>query len=268
MILRKESLLSVKILEREFLIKMSLTTDLFHENYPIYLDLHTHTISSGHGSTDKIIDLVHSARDRKLKILGISDHGPATSGSASASYFRCLKYADKQKEGVRILYGTELNIVDMEGNVDLEDSVLKNLDYAFISIHPPVFTPYEHSDLTEVYMKAMNHPKVSFLGHIDDARFPVNFEKLLIVAKEKGIYPEINNGSLMPNAYRADGQKNCRILLQICKNLKLPVLLSSDSHGKKNVGNMEYIFPLLKEINFPKELIINSNEQLWNNILF
>ena len=247
---------------------MSFTTDLFHENYPIYLDLHTHTISSGHGSTDKIIDLVHSARDRRLTILGISDHGPATSGSASPSYFRGLKYADRHKEGVRILYGAELNIIDEEGNVDLEDSILKNLDYAFISIHPPVFTPYEHLDLTDTYIKAMSHPKVSFLGHIDDARFPVNFEKLLMAAKDRGIYPEINNGSLMPNAYRVGGQKNCRILLQICKDIRLPVLLSSDSHGKKNVGNMEYIFPLLEEINFPGELVINSNQQLWEKILF
>ena len=103
---------------------MSFTTNLYHKNYPIYLDLHTHTISSGHGSTDKSIDLVHSARKRALKILGISDHGPATDGSASASYFRGLKYADRYKEGLRILYGAELNIIDLDGKVDLEDSSL------------------------------------------------------------------------------------------------------------------------------------------------
>ena len=236
-------------------------------NYPIHLDLHTHTISSGHGSTDKSIDLIHCAAQRGLSILGISDHGPATFGSAKASYFRGLKYAVKNQCGIKILHGVELNILDKEGNIDLSYDVLSHLDYAFISIHPPIFTPYESDDLTEVYIKAMKHPKVRFLGHIDDDRFPVNFKKLLSYAKEHAIYPEINNSSLMPNAYRVGGQKNCRSILEICKNINLPVLLSSDSHGKDRVGNMEYIFPLLNEINFPVELVINSNLNFIEEIL-
>ena len=61
---------------------------------------------------------------------------------------------------------------------------------------------------------------------------------------EEGVYPEINNVSLSPNAYRAEGHINCPRILEICKQIRLPVLLSSDSHGKTNVGNMEYIFPL------------------------
>lgn len=233
----------------------------FHEKYPIYLDLHTHTISSGHGSTDKIFDLVHAASDRNLRILGISDHGPATKGSASSSYFRSLKYADKKKSGVRLFYGAELNILDKNGTVDLKDSVLEVLDYALVSIHPPIFTPYEHSDLTQAYEKAIHHPKVRFLGHIDDDRFPVDFERLLAYAQKYQVYPEINNSSLMPQAYRVGGQKNCRSILRICKRIHLPVLLSSDSHGAKNVGNMEYIMPLLEEIDFPKELVINCTPE-------
>lgn len=229
--------------------------------YPILFDLHTHSISSGHGTTDTVSALIQSACKKGLFLLGISDHGPATKGSALPSYFRGLKYAKKNRFGIEVLYGAELNIIDMEGRVDLEDNVLQGLDYAFISIHPPIFTPYEHKDLTSVYVKAMNHPKVRFLGHIDDDRFPVDFEALLLHAKAKGIYPEINNGSLMPNAYRVGGQKNCRSILKICKNIQLPILLSSDSHGSKNIGNMEYIYPLLEEQNFPKDLVLNCHLQ-------
>ena len=69
----------------------------------------------------------------------------------------------------------------------------------------------------------------------------------------------------MPDAYRVGGQENCRKILDICKRIHLPVLLSSDSHGKKNIGNIDYILPLLKECNFPEELIINNQpEFLWN----
>jgi len=233
----------------------------------ILLDLHTHSISSGHGSTDTITDMAKTAANRHLQILGISEHGPATAGSAKPSYFRSLKLAARKRFGVHILYGAEINIINTAGDLDLEDSILSELDYALISIHPPTLTPYEHKDLTNTYIRAMEHPNVKFLGHIDDARFPVDFQRLLLIAKEKGIYPEINNGSLMPNAYRKDGHKNCRKILEICKKIDLPVLLSSDSHGKSNIGNMEYIYPLLEECNFPSNLIINYQPELLWKIL-
>ena len=181
------------------------------------------------------------------------------SSSAKPSYFQSLKLADRDRFGIRVLYGVELNIINTAGDVDLDDEILSALDYAIISIHPPIFKPYHDKDLSSAYIRAMDHPKVRFLGHIDDARFPVDFEYLLEIAKEKHVYPEINNGSLMPDAYRINGQENCRRILSICKKLDLPVLLSSDSHGKKNIGNMQYIFPLLEELDFPAHLVLNSD---------
>ena len=230
----------------------------------ILIDLHTHSISSGHGSTDTITDMAKAAAKSGIQILGISEHGPATAGSVKPSYFRSLKLASRKRFGITILYGAEVNIITPSGTLDLDDDGLSCLDYALVSIHPPTLTPYEHRDLTNAYVNAMDHPNVRFLGHIDDARFPVDFERLLTIAKEKGIYPEINNGSLMPDAYRKGGQENCRKILDICKKIQLPVLLSSDSHGTKNIGNIEYVIPLLKECNFPAHLIINHQpEFLW-----
>ena len=233
----------------------------------ILIDLHTHSISSGHGSTDTITDMAKSAAQAGMQVLGISEHGPATFGSVKPTYFRSLRLAGRKRFGITVLYGAEVNIISPTGKIDLEDEILCGLDYAFISIHPPALTPYEHKDLTNAYVNAMEHPKVKFLGHIDDARFPVDFERLLSIAKEKGIYPEINNGSLMPDAYRKGGQENCRKILEICKRMDLPVLLSSDSHGCKNLGNAEYIYPLLKETAFPHHLIINYQPELLWKIL-
>ena len=234
------------------------------DNSTILLDLHTHSVSSGHGSTDTINDMAKTAAKQGLMILGISEHGPASAGSVKPTYFRSLKLASRCRFGVHMLYGAEVNIITPAGALDLDDDVLSCLDYALVSIHPPTLTPYEHRDLTHAYINAMEHPNIRFLGHIDDARFPADFERLLAIAKEKQVYPEINNGSLMPDAYRKGGQENCRKILEICKKIKLPVLLSSDSHGVKNIGNMEYIYPLLKECDFPKDLIINYNPDfLW-----
>lgn len=237
------------------------------QTIPILLDIHTHCLSSGHGTRDTITDMARSAAANSLRILGISDHGPATPRAADVSYFRNLLLADRKKFGVELLYGVELNILNAEGDVDLEDTLIRSLDYAFISMHHPVFASGTAASNTDAYIRAMRHPGVRFLGHPDDSRFPVDYKRLLTAAKEHHVYPEINNASLMPDAYRKDGARNCLQILRLCKELSLPVLLSSDSHGRKQIGGMQYIFPLLAQCDFPPHLIINRDLTLFRQIL-
>jgi len=155
--------------QKGFFMINSNTFSNFNSKYPIYADLHTHSISSGHGSEDTITDMIRCASESGLSLFGISDHGPATSSSAKPSYFQSLKLADRDRFGIRVLYGVELNIINTAGDVDLDDEILSALDYAIISIHPPIFKPYHDKDLSSAYICAMDHPKVRFLGHIDDA---------------------------------------------------------------------------------------------------
>lgn len=234
---------------------------------PILLDIHTHCLSSGHATHDTITDMARSASKKSLQILGISDHGPATPQAANSSYFRNLLLADRKKFGLELLYGVELNILNEAGDVDLEDSLIRSLDYAFISMHHPVFSSGTARSNTAAYINAMRHPGVRFLGHPDDGRFPVDYERLLTAARENHVYPEINNASLMPDAYRTEGLHHSIQILDLCKKLNLPVLLSSDSHGRKHIGDMQYIFPLLEQCDFPPHLIINSDPTMLRKIL-
>lgn len=236
-------------------------------SYPILLDVHTHTVSSGHGTTDTATDLAKAASGNGLQILGISDHGPDTPGSCKASYFQNLRLAPKERFGVKLLYGVELNIRNVQGDVDLPAEIISGLDYAIVSMHPPVRKPGTLEENTAAYIAAMRHPKVRFLGHIDDGRYPIDFERVLQAAGSKHIYPEINNGSLMPEAYRTKGHKNCPIILEICKKLQLPILLSSDSHGGAHIGDMQYALPLLNACDFPAELVLNSQPERFLEIL-
>ncbi len=225
------------------------------------VDLHTHTIASGHGSTDTITDLAREAARRGIRILGITDHGPATPGSADLSYFRSLLKAPRTRLGVRIYYGVEANILDADGTLDVPDELLSQLDYAIISLHLPTFPPVTGPEAVEIhtaaYLKAMNHPGVRFVGHPDDGRYPVDYDHLLQACKERGIYPELNNASLMPEAYRQDCAIHDRRILSLCQSLHLPILLSSDSHGCGHLGDFTYAKKLLQEVAFPQELILN-----------
>lgn len=237
------------------------------QTFPILADIHTHCVASGHGTRDTITDMARVAADRSLRVLGISDHAPATPGAADSSYFRNLLLAERKRFGVSLLYGVELNILNEKGDVDMEDKLIQSLDYAFISIHPPTFRAGTVESNTAAYIRAMKHPGVRFLGHPDDGRFPVDYERLLSAARENRVYPELNNASLMPDAYRTDGRRNSMQILTLCKKMRLPVLLSSDSHGKAHIGDMQYILPLLAECGFPRELIINCDLEMLYRIV-
>ena len=139
----------------------------------IIFDIHTHTIASGHGSAATITDMAKTAFVRGLKLLGISDHGPATPGGGKPSYFRSLANAPRMRLGVEMLYGAEVNILDDQGTLDLEDEILARLDYVIASIHKPVKKPGTIDENTAAYIAAMKNPYVRIIGHCDDVKYPV-----------------------------------------------------------------------------------------------
>ena len=50
-------------------------------------------------------------------------------------------------------------------------------------------------------------------------------------------------------------------ILESCKRHKTKIVCSSDAHIALDVGNFAKIKPILKEIDFPKELIINTSKE-------
>ncbi len=230
-------------------------------------DPHLHCIASGHGTKDTITDLAKQAKTRHMNMIGLTDHGPATMHSGRISYFRNLRYAPKQRCGIEILYGVELNILDFKGTVDLEDEILEALDYAIISMHLPNIKPGSVEENTFAYVNAMAHPKVKIIGHCEDTRYPVDYEALMVAAKHYGVAFEINNSSLSPDGYRGDVRANVRTILELCKKYRHPIVLSSDSHGKKDVGNFKYAVESLKEVRFPKELVLNRSSEAFRKFI-
>ena len=226
-------------------------------NFIMQFDIHTHTIASGHGTSCTIADMAKNAHLKGLSLVGITDHGPATRSAGTPSYFRSLFYAPRYRCGVRVLYGAELNILDNHGAVDLDDDILSHLDYAIISMHTQNKVPGSIDENTQAYIEAMNHPNIKLIGHCDDAKYPVNYKKLVQAAHEHHVLLEINEASLTPNGYRGDTRANNIEMLYWCKTYQHPIVLSSDSHGPDHVGDFIYGLQLLEEIQFPQELVLN-----------
>lgn len=167
-------------------------------------DVHTHSIASGHGTTCTVSDMAKAASKKGLKLLGITDHGPGTLAAGTSSYFRSLSYSPKKRFGIELLFGVELNILDVDGHVDLSDELLDKLDYAIASMHAQNYKSGSVKENTSAYLNAMKHPCVKILGHCDNPHFPADYETLAVAAKEFGVIFEINEASLAPYGYRGD----------------------------------------------------------------
>lgn len=235
--------------------------------YQVKFDLHTHSIASGHGTLDSISTMAGKAAGKGLSILGISDHGPGTVNSGSVSYFQGLVVAPKIRYHIRILYGVELNILNENGMVDLDDSILKKLDYAIVSMHTSNFKPGTCLQNTMAYKNAIQHPNVRIIGHCDDKRYEVDYEDLFYAAVQNKVVFEINNASLKENSYRPDAAKYDYEILRLCKKHNYPVVLSSDSHGADEIGDFTEALKMIDTSVFPKELILNYNIQRFKEFI-
>lgn len=222
-------------------------------------DLHTHTVASGHATRDTVTDLAREAAKRGLSALGICDHAPKMPTGAKESYFRSLGYADKKLFGVRILYGVELNIYNVKGEVDLPEDILGKLDYTVASLHKDVFKPNTERVNTEAYVNAMNNKYVNIIGHPDDPTYEVDFYTLVESAKETGTIIEVNSVGLDPDGYRRKNTGWLKETVSLCKEKGVYISLGSDSHGKEKISDFGRSIAFLKELDFPEDLVVNRD---------
>ena len=58
-------------------------------------------------------------------------------GTCQLFYFENLKMVDRSMYGVELYMGTELNIMDYEGHVDMGEKTLEKMDIVIASMHIP-----------------------------------------------------------------------------------------------------------------------------------
>lgn len=230
----------------------------------VEFDLHTHTVASGHAYCT-IKEMAKAASEKGLKLLGITEHAPMMPGTCHEFYFHNLKVVPRQMYGIDLLLGAEVNIMDFDGNVDLREKELKNLDVVIASLHTVCIVPGTKEENTNAYLKVMENPYINIIGHPDDGRYPVDYQALVQKAKETGKLIEINNHSLSPICFREGARENDLKLLRYCKEYEVPVVMGSDAHIDTRIALYDNIYPLLKETEFPVQLIVNRDVGLLRN---
>lgn len=224
----------------------------------IEVDTHSHTLASGH-AYNTMREMARMAAEKGLKGLAVTEHAPEMPGSTNPFYFHNLKVVPRQMEGIRLLLGVELNIMNEAGEVDLSDRTLQPLDISIASLHIPCYHGEKTKEaVLEAYTHTMERDTVDIIGHPDDGRFPVDYEKLVKAAKETGTLLEINNSSLSPYGYRENTRENSIQMLKFCKQYGTKVVLGTDAHVDAAIGEYPYVFEVLKAVDFPEELVANT----------
>lgn len=109
----------------------------------------------------------------------MTEHAPEMPGACHEFYFQNYTVVPREVDGLHILMGVELNIMDEYGTVDLPAGVLKSMDLAIASIHGPCYGESRSRELnTQAYLNVMKNPYIHIIGHPDDGRFPIDYENL------------------------------------------------------------------------------------------
>lgn len=225
-------------------------------------DLHTHTIASGHAYST-VQEMAKAAADKGLELLGITEHAKGIPGTCDEIYFHNMRIIPRKMYGIDLMFGSEINIIDYDGNLSMDAELIeKTLDIRIAGIHTPCYEIGSVAQNTQAYVKAIENPMIDIISHPDDARIPINYETIVDAAKENHTLLEINNSSLDCLSSRVNAWENLQIMLRLCEEKNVLVVADTDSHISTAVGVFDHVEVLLKEMNFPEELVVNRSVDL------
>ena len=122
--------------------------------YNSVLDLHTHTVASGHAYCS-LREMAKAASEKGLEVLGITEPAPMMPGTCHKYYFDNLKVVPREMYGIQLLLGSEVNILDAQGSVDLSERTLSKMDVVVASLHIPCMKPASKLENTGGYLNVM-----------------------------------------------------------------------------------------------------------------
>jgi putative hydrolase len=239
----------------------------------IYGDYHTHTTySHGLGSIE---DNVKAAIKMGLTELAISDHGPGHMGfGIKRSKYKemrdtidelNIKYPD-----IKILLGLEANILDIEGNIDVDDHILELNDILLAGYHfgskPTKLFRDMHmhylnyrsgklkdlSKLKEIntvsIINAINKYKIDLITH-PGSKGPVDIIRIGEAAVKRGTALEINS---------SHGHLSVEELREAIKVDGLEFMINSDAHNEGDIGNFKKAIERAEQVGLDIKRIRNA----------
>ncbi|MEG0594766.1 MAG: phosphatase [Christensenella sp.] len=227
------------------------------------VDTHTHTVASGHAYSTLRENAIFAAR-AGLEAFCCTDHGAAVGVAAPDFILNVLRSVPDIIEGVRLIRGCELNIMDYEGNVDVAERYINLSEFLIASMHDIVIETGTVEENTAALAGALGKKYVDVVGHPGNPHYPVNIEEVVDAAHKYNKLIEINNHSF---TFRKGSTSRCTEYIRLCKEKGVRITVSSDAHSCYNIGGFDEAAAALEEAAFPQELIVSRNLKTFNEYL-
>lgn len=222
------------------------------------VDVHCHTIASGHAYSTIIENALEAAK-KGLKMIAVTDHGPALGEGINRYYFGNMVVIPRQIEGVYVLRGIEANILDDKGTLDLSERYLKKLDIVLAGLHNGCYSGGTVEKNTRAVIETMKNPFVDIIVHPGNPEFPLDIDKFVEAAREYNVHIEINNSSFTVS--RKGSKQNCIQIAKKAASIGAKVCLGSDAHICFDVGNFDEAQEIIKEAGISEETILNTSAE-------
>ncbi len=161
---------------------------------------HNHTTATDGRNT--LEEMTQAAQDLGYEYWGVADHSKAAFQANGMDEERVLKQLESVRKlnesgkfKTHVFAGVECDILT-DGRLDLDESVLMQLDYVVCSVHI-AFTQSEE-EMTARLIKAIEHPATTMLGHLcgrlllQREAYQVNVPKVVDAAIANEIVIELN----------------------------------------------------------------------------
>jgi len=200
-------------------------------------DLQMHSTASDGKNT--VEEMALAAKALGHAYIAMTDHSKAVTVANGldekrmASQIKLLREVDKQGLGIRVLVGSEVDILK-NGRLDYPDELLARIDVVVCSVHS--YMNLEAAEMTERLLAAIENPYTQIIAHptgrllLRREAYPYDMEKVLDACAKHGVAMECNS---YPD--RLDLKD---VYLRMCKERGVKVVISTDSHS---TGNLSYI---------------------------
>lgn len=247
----------------------------------IIADMHTHTIASKHAYST-INENIYVAKLNGLKYLAVTDHyygnGDAIEKKNEVTRIRFIENNVKPA-GLTLIGGCEFNLCQRIENDYIEK--LNQLRWRPIGLHT-WFVNFDdpNFNLNSVYnyfVMAYKRDKHNAFCHIEREIFKIRdsdidkdtglgkkvtdfYVNLVDFAVSNGILLEVNESSLINNEFNAINRM--LFWIKYAKEKGANIYLGSDAHWSESVGNFNNVLQLLNSLDYPKDKILNCNEDM------
>ncbi|PYP92336.1 MAG: DNA polymerase/3'-5' exonuclease PolX [Candidatus Angelobacter sp. Gp1-AA117] len=220
-------------------------------------DVHMHTVATDGKCT--IEEMAEAARERGYKYMAITDHSKnlafanGLDDKRAEAHIKKIRSAAKKMKGITVFAGIEVDILE-DGELDLSDSVLEQMDIVIASVHSRF--EQDREQMTDRLLRAISNPHVSLIGHptgrklLSRAAYSFDSDKVFAAAAQAGVAMEHN---AYPDRLDLSDQH-----LRQAKAKGVKFIINTDAHHTTHMEKIRFGILQLRRAWLSKNDVLNT----------